>query len=81
MGTTAICIETGEAVYFKAKPRFWRPAVAGQIYQSTTNAHISTGDGVGMAVRAGIPPAGYGNGSSTRPGLPVPGTGYRRLPW
>ncbi|MBW9312642.1 FAD-binding protein [Escherichia coli] len=25
------------------------------MYQSTTNAHINTGDGVGMAIRAGVP--------------------------
>ena len=55
MGTTAICIETGEVVYFKAKATILATGGAGRIYQSTTNAHINTGDGVGMAVRAGIP--------------------------
>ena len=33
----------------------WRLAGQGRIYQSTTNAHINTGDGVGMAIRAGVP--------------------------
>ena len=54
VGTTAICIETGEIVYFKARATVLATGGAGRIYASTTNAHINTGDGVGMSIRAGI---------------------------
>ena len=55
VGCTALSIETGEVVYFKAKATVLATGGAGRIYQSTTNAHINTGDGVGMALRAGVP--------------------------
>jgi len=55
VGCTAIDIETGEVVYFKAKATVLATGGAGRIYASTTNAHINTGDGVGMALRAGVP--------------------------
>ncbi|MDF1828210.1 MAG: succinate dehydrogenase flavoprotein subunit [Legionellaceae bacterium] len=55
LGTTAFCIETGEVVFFQARVCILATGGAGRIYQSTTNAHINTGDGFGMAVRAGIP--------------------------
>lgn len=55
VGCTAISIETGEIVYFKARATILATGGAGRIYQSTTNAHINTGDGIGMALRAGIP--------------------------
>ncbi|OXY83744.1 MULTISPECIES: succinate dehydrogenase flavoprotein subunit [Oceanimonas] len=55
VGCTAIDIETGEVVYFKAKATILATGGAGRIFQSTTNAHINTGDGVGMALRAGVP--------------------------
>lgn len=55
VGCTAIDIETGEIVYFKSKATVLATGGAGRIYASTTNAHINTGDGVGMALRAGVP--------------------------
>ncbi len=55
VGCTAIDIETGELVYFKAKATILATGGAGRIFQSTTNAHINPGDGVGMALRAGVP--------------------------
>jgi len=55
VGCTAIQIETGEIVYFKSRAVVLATGGAGRIFASTTNAHINTGDGVGMALRAGIP--------------------------
>jgi len=55
VGVIAICIETGETVYVRAKATVIATGGAGRIYQSTTNALINTGDGVGMALRAGFP--------------------------
>ena len=54
-GVIAICIETGEMVYVKSKATVFATGGAGRIYASTTNAHINTGDGMGMALRAGVP--------------------------
>jgi succinate dehydrogenase / fumarate reductase flavoprotein subunit len=54
-GVIAIEIETGELVFFKAKATILATGGAGRIYSSTTNAHINTGDGIGMAIRAGFP--------------------------
>ena len=54
-GCTAIDIESGEICYFKSKATVFATGGAGRIYSSTTNAHINTGDGVGMAIRAGVP--------------------------
>ncbi|MEO0437179.1 MAG: succinate dehydrogenase flavoprotein subunit [Pseudomonadota bacterium] len=55
VGVIAICIETGEVVYLKSKATVFATGGAGRIYASTTNAHINTGDGIGMALRAGFP--------------------------
>ena len=54
VGSIAICIETGETVYIKAKATVLATGGAGRIYSSTTNALINTGDGMGMALRAGF---------------------------
>ncbi|MGB4246113.1 MAG: succinate dehydrogenase flavoprotein subunit [Pseudohongiellaceae bacterium] len=55
VGVIAICIETGETVYVQSKATVFATGGAGRIYASTTNAMINTGDGVGMALRAGYP--------------------------
>jgi len=55
VGVTAICIETGETVFIQSKATVFATGGAGRIYASTTNAMICTGDGVGMALRAGYP--------------------------
>lgn len=54
-GVIAMDIASGEVVFFKSKATVFATGGAGRIYASTTNAHINTGDGVGMAARAGIP--------------------------
>ncbi len=55
VGVVAICIETGETAYIRAKATVLATGGAGRIYASTTNALINTGDGIGMALRAGVP--------------------------
>ncbi len=54
-GLTAMCIETGEVVFFQSRVCVLATGGAGRIFQSTTNAMINTGDGFGMALRAGVP--------------------------
>ncbi|MCK9502991.1 MAG: succinate dehydrogenase flavoprotein subunit [Porticoccaceae bacterium] len=55
VGVIAINMESGETVYVKSKATVFATGGAGRIYASTTNAHINTGDGVAMALRAGFP--------------------------
>jgi len=55
VGVVAICIETGETVFVRSKATVFATGGAGRIYASTTNAMICTGDGIGMALRAGYP--------------------------
>ncbi len=55
VGVVAINIENGETVYVASKATVFTTGGAGRIYASTTNALMNTGDGVGMALRAGMP--------------------------
>ena len=55
LGVTAMDMETGEISVFHSKATIFATGGAGRIYYSSTNAFINTGDGVGMAARAGIP--------------------------
>jgi len=54
-GVMALEIETGKVVFFQSRVCILATGGAGRIFQSTTNAHINTGDGFGMVLRAGIP--------------------------
>ncbi|HEX5372140.1 MAG TPA: succinate dehydrogenase flavoprotein subunit [Aquabacterium sp.] len=55
VGVTALEMETGEVHVLHAKTVLFATGGAGRIYQASTNAFINTGDGLGMAARAGIP--------------------------
>ncbi|AOZ51770.1 succinate dehydrogenase flavoprotein subunit [Chromobacterium vaccinii] len=54
-GVVAMEMETSEIVVFQAKATLFATGGAGRIFASSTNAFINTGDGLGMAARAGIP--------------------------
>ncbi len=55
LGVIALEIETGEIHVIQAKTTLLATGGAGRIFQASTNAFINTGDGLGMAARAGIP--------------------------
>ncbi|MBK7004963.1 MAG: succinate dehydrogenase flavoprotein subunit [Burkholderiales bacterium] len=55
VGVTALEMETGDLYTLEAKTVLLATGGAGRIFQSSTNAFINTGDGLGMAARAGIP--------------------------
>jgi succinate dehydrogenase / fumarate reductase flavoprotein subunit len=55
LGVLAFSIETGEPIVIEAKTTLLATGGAGQLYKTTTNALINTGDGMGMALRAGVP--------------------------
>jgi succinate dehydrogenase / fumarate reductase flavoprotein subunit len=54
-GVTVLCLENGQKMFLKARAVVLATGGAGQIFESTTNAYINTGDGLGMVLRAGFP--------------------------
>ncbi|GAB4397427.1 MAG: succinate dehydrogenase flavoprotein subunit [Rhodoferax sp.] len=55
VGVTALEMETGDIYILHAKTVLLATGGAGRIFAASTNAYINTGDGLGMAARAGIP--------------------------
>jgi len=55
VGVIALEIETGVPMLLEAKATVLATGGAGRIYAASTNAYINTGDGLGMAARAGLP--------------------------
>ena len=55
LGVVAMEMETSEVVILQAKATMFATGGAGRIFAASTNAFINTGDGLGMAARAGIP--------------------------
>lgn len=54
-GVLVLSIGSGETLLLRAKAIILATGGAGRIYQTTSNAFINTGDGLGMALRAGLP--------------------------
>src|SRR5881628_2350199 len=55
LGVTALEMETGEVMVLHARATLFATGGAGRIFAASTNAFINTGDGLGMAARAGLP--------------------------
>jgi len=55
LGVVALEMETGEVMMLQAKTTLFATGGAGRIFAASTNAFINTGDGMGMAARAGLP--------------------------
>jgi succinate dehydrogenase / fumarate reductase flavoprotein subunit len=54
-GLLAWCLEDGSIHRFRANMTVIATGGCGRVYQSCTSAHTCTGDGNGMALRAGLP--------------------------
>jgi len=54
-GAYVFDIHSGEELIIEAKTTLIATGGAGQLFRTTTNALINTGDGMGMALRAGMP--------------------------
>ncbi|QOL47855.1 succinate dehydrogenase flavoprotein subunit [Massilia litorea] len=55
IGVVALEMETGDVMILEAKTTIFATGGAGRIFAASTNAFINTGDGMGMAARAGLP--------------------------
>ena len=55
LGVVALEMETGELMILEGKTTIFATGGAGRIFAASTNAFINTGDGLGMAARAGLP--------------------------
>ncbi|MBI5041667.1 MAG: succinate dehydrogenase flavoprotein subunit [Gammaproteobacteria bacterium] len=55
LGALVLEIATGEPLVIEAKTVLLATGGAGQLFRTNTNALINTGDGMAMALRAGIP--------------------------
>ncbi len=55
LGALVLEIETGEPILIEAKATLLATGGCGQVFRTTSNAHINTGDGMAMALRVGIP--------------------------
>jgi succinate dehydrogenase / fumarate reductase flavoprotein subunit len=55
VGVVALEMETGEMMILEGKVTVLATGGAGRIFAASTNAYINTGDGLGLAARAGLP--------------------------
>ena len=54
-GVVALELSTGEIHTFRAKAVIFATGGAGKVFKTTSNAHTLTGDGMAIALRAGLP--------------------------
>lgn len=55
IGALVLEIETGEPLLIESKTTLLATGGCGQVFRTTSNARINTGDGMAMALRAGVP--------------------------
>jgi len=55
LGALVMEIESGEPLLIESKTTLLATGGCGQVFRTTSNAHINTGDGMAMALRAGVP--------------------------
>ena len=55
LGALVMEIESGDLLLIEAKTTLIATGGCGQVFRTTSNARINTGDGMAMALRAGIP--------------------------